>query len=59
MAAKRGAQKGLEIALAVHDTLLKEIQSEILKLRDAKHEHANRISEHEAWIDVLKRRQGL
>jgi hypothetical protein len=55
-AAKRGAQRGLDIALAVHDTLIKEMQREIVMLRQAKHEHAGFLTRHEAEIEVLQRR---
>lgn len=58
-AAKRGAQQGLEIALAVHDTLIKELQKEVAMLRHAKHEHANRLTEHEADLYVLKHKANL
>lgn len=59
LSAKRGAERGTAVALAVHDTLINEIKSEVAKLRDAKHLHASRITEHEAWIDVLKRKAGI
>jgi hypothetical protein len=54
-----GVQRGMAVGMAVHSEQIKSMQSEIVSLRNAKHEHAQRISEHEAWIDVLKRRQGL
>ncbi len=59
LAAKRGAQQGIAVSLAVLDTHIKEIQREIALLRNAKHEHANRLTEHGADLHVLKRKAGL
>jgi hypothetical protein len=58
-AAKRGVQRGIDIASAVHSAQIKEIQSEVVNLRHAKHEIAQRVTEHEAWLAVLRRKAGI
>lgn len=55
MAAKRGAQRGLEIALAVHDATIAMLKDEVVKLRQAKHDHAGFLTQHEMRIEMLER----
>lgn len=56
---KRAVARGIDTALAVHESQLKQHDREIVMLREAKHEHANRLTEHGADIYVLKRKAGL
>jgi uncharacterized protein YneF (UPF0154 family) len=54
-----GVQRGMSVGLAVHSEQIRELQSEIARLRESKHTIAQRVTEHEAWIEVLKRRAGI
>lgn len=54
-----GVQRGMSVGLAVHSEQIKDLQAEVIRLREAKHEIASRVTEHEAWIDVLKRKAGI
>lgn len=54
-----GVQRGMSVGLAVHEEKIGAMQREIVLLRDAKHTIASRVTEHEAWIDVLKRKAGV
>jgi hypothetical protein len=51
-----GVQRGMAVGLAVHEQRLKQIEREIVLLRESKHVHASRLTEHEAWLEVVKRR---
>lgn len=54
-----GVQRGMAVGIAVHSEQIKQMQTEIVILRESKHVHASRITEHEAWIEVLKTRIGI
>jgi hypothetical protein len=54
-----GVQRGMSVGLAVHGDQIRELQAEVLRLRESKHTIAQRVTEHEAWIDVLKRKAGV
>lgn len=54
-----GAQRGMAVGIAVHASQIKDLQAEVVRLRESKHTIAQRVTEHEAWIDVLKRKAGV
>lgn len=54
-----GVQRGMTVGLAVHAVEIKELQAEVVRLRESKHIIAQRVTEHEAWLDVLKRKAGI
>ncbi len=54
-----GVQRGMAVGMAVHGEQIKSMQSEIVMLREAKHLHASRITEHEAYLSVIKRKVGI
>lgn len=54
-----GMRQGMAVGLAVHEAQIKALQSEVVLLREAKHLIASRVTEHEAWIDVIKNKLGL
>jgi hypothetical protein len=54
-----GMQRGMAVGLAVHAEQIRYLQNEVSKLRDAKHAIANRVTDHEAWLTVLKNKLGM
>ncbi len=54
-----GAFVGVRVAVGRLEERMKVVEGEVEKLRTAKHEHAQRITEHEMDISVLKRKAGL
>lgn len=54
-----GAYVGARVLLAEVITDMRWVKDEVVKLREAKHEHAQRITEHEMDLVVVKRRVGL
>lgn len=58
-AAKRGIVRGMEIGMAVHGEQIKSLQNEVVFLRNSKHEHAQRLTQHEAYLAVIKRKLGI
>ncbi len=54
-----GVQRGMAVGMAVHSEQIKSMQSEIVMLREAKHLHGWRITEHEAYLAVSKRKVGM
>lgn len=47
---------GVRVAVAVLQTKVAKIEEEIRLLRQAKHEHAGMLSEHEMRLEALERR---
>ncbi len=58
-ASRNGANRAAEKAIAVYGEQIHALRDEVVRLRDAKHQHASRITEHEAWLTVLKRKAGV
>ena len=54
-----GVQRGMAVGMAVHSEQIRSMQSEIVMLREAKHLQASRITEHEAYLAVIKRKVGI
>lgn len=50
-----GAHIGARVALARLETDLGWVKAEVVKLREAKHEHASILQRHEMDIEMLKR----
>jgi hypothetical protein len=58
-ASRNGANRAAEKAIAVYGEQIHALREEVVRLRDAKHVHATRLTEHEAWLSVLKHRAGV
>lgn len=55
-AAKRGVAQGVSVALAVYAEKFKHLEDEVVRLRTARHDHAQFLTRHEAEIDYIKAR---
>lgn len=59
-AAKRGIVRGMEIGMAVHGEQIKRLQEEVALIRIRYHDKlAPMVSEHEAYLAVIKRKLGI
>jgi hypothetical protein len=58
-ASRNGANRAAEKAIAVYGEQISGLREEVVRLRDAKHVHSSRLTEHEAWLHVLKRKAGV
>lgn len=54
-----GVQRGMAVGLAVHQERLRALEHEVVNLRHAKHDIAQRVTEHEAWLHVIKNKLGM
>ena len=54
-----GTVRGVEVSMAVHGEQIKALQDEVRRLREAKHEHANYLTRHEAELEILRSNAGL
>lgn len=51
-----GAHVGVKVALGKLETRVEHVESEIKLLREAKHDHAQFLTKHEADLEVIKRK---
>jgi hypothetical protein len=54
-----GMQRGMAVGLAVHAEQIRYLQNEVALLREAKHLIASRVTDHEAWLTIVKNKLGM